>query len=710
MKKSFALFTLLILFVSRLACQNDTAIKVVSPVKGSWSNCQMLVIDNSDNAEYYYSINGSNPELSGTLYKEPVLLDATGDVTLKIARVLPHSAASATQVQVKYSVNPDDGAAYSETFGPFISKFFESGTVDYVCGSSFEIPDSLQFNFDDEKESFLPGQSLSIFKNNVISRYVPCTVKDELSGKKWRFIINTIPEDSPSFTKRDVPFEITDWKTITFKNKSYIYRIDDQFWSSYDEPVVLERNKEHKIYWQSINFSSGNPVECFVLPAAPKIKEKKDENGSVVYSLSGDSSYLLGITDSQGRILLYKKVGIDTFYGDNFSGNLDISVYSSSVYQGKITKAFDVKKRIPSRPEFETASDFYSRKTVKVHISSEPESQLYYSVSKPMIIDELYTVWTPDLFADKTLEFGEYITPSQSETENKAEVLLNALNEGAALYKIRAYSTAGKNTSPVAEYTCVVDSYNYFVNEMAACEASDGSYEKPFTDLAQCLETLNRKQSARVKLLSPVHADGKYQLECNLEIVNSEDCSMIFTPDTTLTVKNSSLVLKDCNLSMENSNPDSQKEAVPVLKLENSVLDMNNCQIAALFGKNGSFIDAYQSSVNLNNTIGSVSAGNYCSFVTGIRSRVTSHESFINVCGQTCVVFTLNESKLELKDNSFKVTGGMGRIAELFGTTGTVSNNIFNSELSEAGKSSALYKDSASSIKENGNEQYGFGN
>ena len=82
MKKLLSSFIFLILCLS----YGFSQIKVLSPEEGNWSNMQPLVIDNSDGAEYFYSLNGSDPKTSGFAYDGPVLIDVTGDIELRIAK------------------------------------------------------------------------------------------------------------------------------------------------------------------------------------------------------------------------------------------------------------------------------------------------------------------------------------------------------------------------------------------------------------------------------------------------------------------------------------------------------------------------------------------------------------------------------------------------------------------------------------------------
>ncbi len=147
---------------------------------------------------------------------------------------------------------------------------------------------------------------------------------------------------------------------------------------------------------------------------------------------------------------------------------------------------------------------------------------------------------------------------------------------------------------------------------------------------------------------------------------------------------------------------------VPYFKLEDSVLDITNCQISASFDKNGLFVEAVRSSVNVSGTIASVSAGTYASFVSGVRTNVNIQNSSINTSAQTCVTLSLNQGNINLNNNSFKISGEKGRIAELFDMTGTLVSNSFKSSLRGASNASAVYTDLKCSVTQLNNDSYGF--
>ena len=75
-KKSLLFLFVFFVFVQSLFSQ----INVLNPMPGNWANKQVLLIDtnNSEAAEYFYSVDGSSPKEFGFAYDGPVLLDKIG--------------------------------------------------------------------------------------------------------------------------------------------------------------------------------------------------------------------------------------------------------------------------------------------------------------------------------------------------------------------------------------------------------------------------------------------------------------------------------------------------------------------------------------------------------------------------------------------------------------------------------------------------------
>ena len=703
------IFLLVSIFFSTEAFAN---LKVISPIEGTFANRQMLVLETDGAGECYYSLNGSDPEAFGFAYDGPVLIDLDGPVEIRIAKTGKYKE----ETFVKYTVLPDN--ALTKGYGNFISTFFDSGILNYTAGAILSVPEELKFSFGLPPDSFLSGRDLSISQNSVLTRYIPCTLLDEASGKKWRFIIKTFPQTAGLYSRRDLPFVISDWDLITFTNENYIYKIDSEYWALPKGSIKLDRSVSHMIRWQNLEYDEGNPIDFFVLPPMPKINQIDGEDGSLVFTLEGDSAYSMSLlssgyeafgTDSASQYQeLFTQLGVDTFYGDSISGALEIGFYADSLYQGKIQVPYAINKRPPSTPLISTSAPaFYSREPVALTIKGEEGSELYYAVSQPYTIpysSETYSA-SSDLFASiKADNFVKSDSPS-------LRLLLNPQENGAVYFKVAAYSKNEKNIGALATYSVIIDQYNYYYNSFADPSDSDGTALRPYASFEQCLEAINKGRYACLRVKGPLKVPaGLHYILSNCLFVNEDDASLEFEAGASLVVKNSNLTLENFTLCPASNSKSIYKieGIVPYFKLEDSVLDINRCQISALYDTNGLFAEAIRSSVNVNGSIASVSAAVYASFISGIKTNVSIKNSSINATASTSVLLSLNQGDVNLVNNSFKISGDKGRIAEFFAVKGSLEANNYKTSLRNSSNAAPLYADKNSEIRQTNEDSYGF--
>lgn len=98
---------------------------VMSPVSGSFENKQLLYIESFNCRWIKYTVNGKDPKASGLLYTGPVLLDATGDVNVKVVAMPRLADSFPMNAEVSFYVNPEtrkeisvnneEGIYYSDT-------------------------------------------------------------------------------------------------------------------------------------------------------------------------------------------------------------------------------------------------------------------------------------------------------------------------------------------------------------------------------------------------------------------------------------------------------------------------------------------------------------------------------------------------------------------------------------------------------------------
>ncbi|MBR4790912.1 MAG: hypothetical protein IK024_08500 [Treponema sp.] len=680
-------------------------LKVISPIEGTFANRQMLVLETDGTGECFYSLNGTDPETFGFAYDGPVLIDLDGPVEIRIAK----TGKNKEEITVKYTVLPDN--AFTASYSSFISSFYDSGILNYTSGSILSIPETLQYSFGLPPDSFLAGRDLSISQSSVLTRYIPCTLLDQANGKKWRFIIKTFPQTAGVYSRRDVPFVITDWDTITFTNENYIYKIDSEYWELPKKSIKLDRSVSHMIRWQNLEYKEGNPIDFFVLPPKPQLEQTTGDDGSLIFNLQGDPSYSMSVLSSGGSGStsyqeLFTQLGVDTFYGDSVSGTLQIGFYTNSVYQGMLEVPFAINKRPPSTPLISTtAASFYSREPVAISIKGETSSDLYYAISEPYTITSASETYSQDSAVFASIRADNFTKADSS----SLSFVLSPEGNGAVYFKVAAYSKNEKNIGPVATYGVIIDQYNYYYNSFADASIADGTSLRPYATFDQCIQAINKGRYACLQVKGQlVVPAGVHYIVSNCLFVNEDDASLEFEQGASLVVKNSNLTIENFTICAAGDGKALYKidGIVPYFKLEDSVLDIKNCQIAALFDSNGLFTEAIRSSVNVSGTIASVSASSYASFISGVRTNVNIQNSSINTTAATSVILSLNQGDVYISNNSFKISGEKGRVAEFFAATGTLEKNSYKASLKNASNSAPVYTDSACSITQKDDSRF----
>ena len=693
MKKLKLLFLIFTLLMFSWALHAE--ISVISPVAGTWANKQMLVIDNASNSgDCFYSIDGSEPQTFGFAYDGPVLLDVTGKVKVQIARIKKDGSTELSSVE--YTVIPD--RAENSDYRGFLAVFYDSGILNYSSGSRIQIPSSLQYSLGLAPESFIPGQVISLANYNVLKRYVPCIIYDSKRNVKWRFIIRTLPQSAGSAAYREVPFTITDWNTITFTNPNLLYKIDSEYWYLPTEERTLDRTKSHMIFWQPLEYAADNSVEFFVLPPKPKIIKKQFDDGSLRYSLKGDESYTLSVYSAEAASYQeqFTAVGADVFYGDKISENITIGVFANSVFQGKVSTRVEIDKRPPVQPVINsTARAFYSRDSVHVSVAGEQGSDLYIALSQPYSLKKTFELYTADNEALQAIPLGEF----RKTKNNSFNITWKPRGSGATYYKMQAYSKHGNNTSLVSEYSIIIDQSSYYFDKNADESMAEGTALHPFTDFDQCYELLKSVRSVNLRLKGQMTINKAYSIQSNFQIINDGSSSIVFGPEGSLEIKGASLDISDCRIS--NSSSSNVSTIIPLIKLENAVCNLKNCEISTEFNKNGTVLDSYNSILTISDLIASANSSTYAAFLSSVKSRMKIYNSVIAVSADTSVVLSATEGTLEATNNSFAVTGRSGRVAELFAVRAKMTNNKLRGSFSDynsvpqaifAGKDTVLYQ------------------
>jgi len=697
MKKSIFLSIFIFVFLG-IFSSAFAQINVINPASGVWANKQMLVIDTSKGGDFYYSIDDSDPAMFGFAYDKPVLLNVTGNVNLKIARIL--SDGNSESVTVKYSVNPDN--AKNKAYENFVSSFYDAGILNYTAGSKLEIPSDLSYKLNDFVE-YIEGTSLSLSSKNVLSRYIPCVVKAKDSSKVWRFVIRTLPQYAAANTTRSVPFRIENWENIVFTDNNVLYKIDGEFWQLSSKNRKIDRSISHMISWQNVEYHKGNPVDYCILPQKPELKTVQEKDGSFSYIVSGDKSYKLSVlSDSKEYSELYPEIGADVFFGDNTQGNLKIGFFANSVFQGELDASYNIDKCPPVTPFITPDFDgFYSRKRVRMNIKTEPQNKLFVAVTKPLIIENVTQLSDEYIEELKHTKTGDYYNFA-----DEIDLELLESKEGAVFYKIQAYSKNEISNSPVVDYCVIIDHYNYFFDSSAPSENANGSAAHPYNSIKKCIEEINKCDSVclRVKGIAEFPPQ-QIEITSDCEILSDENAVFDFVPGSSLLIK--SKVSLNCG-TLKKSAGNSENIFNPLIKIDGGSLKIDKVQIAGNFGKNGLVFDAANANLTLMNVIASVDAVSYSSFISADNSNINLKNCTVNTSGSTCVLLSTSNCGVYASDNQLKVSGNSGRIAQLLDSSAVFDSNIYKCELIKNNDNAVVFANAGTKLKEVNNTNYEF--
>ena len=722
MRKELRLLAVVIsvslLAIARLSA--FSAKNIISPIPGTWANMQALVIDVSDGSDVYYSLTSSDPLASGFAYDGPVLIDASGAVTLYV------SAVSSTGVRSDYTVSYTVAYATSSTNSANAALFIKALTDNpirrYVSGTLLSIPSELKYGMDNT-EPVLAGKSFTVSILNKLERYIPCSVTD---GKSyWRFIIHTVAASSDPVNERTVPFALTNWTTFTYTGQKLIYQIDDGYWSADRKSVTIDRSVPHVIRWQSVEYQFGNPVQEYLLPAKPELVVAKNDAGVILLSIPADDGFQLGAGIKKtpaGQIAqgLYSTIGIDTFDGDEVRGPLDVSVYYQNVFQGTLPVPVDIDKQPPENPQIVSSSKVkYARNVVTLTITSQGSSKIFYAVSAPIESDTGFENVPPDKF--DSVPIGTY-------TEYDGNpVVLKSTSDSAAFYKVNSYAVdeAG-NTSGVSEYRIVVDEYNYYLsvsgkkfnNDTSVDSEPDGSYGNPFTTFAQALKVINSLKYTRLHVSGSIEIEsGDYVISSSCKIVGNNN-HIVFSQDAVITVQGGSFEAENCIFEKQVKAGADKKyltdEQTKVLQRmfivgTGSKVHFTGCELVGVFSSDGVLVDVNDASITFTNCGLTVQADNYACALSQEKTASEVQKTRITSIAATCVCLSVHKGSVAVSDSTCHVIGKLGRIAELVQTKATVSGCLLNGSFeTKSNGLTAIWKDVDSSLVQKDNSETGF--
>ncbi|MCR4822821.1 MAG: hypothetical protein K5873_08135 [Treponema sp.] len=654
--------------------------QVISPVKGTFSNRQSLVLDLSEGEEAFYSYSSSDPLSSGFAYDSPVLIDTAGFISLRIAIV---KGEAIQEFKIDYQVN--------ENGNPFATGTAEKAFIDRVlseniltCSSEniIEVPKGLTFSIGDGEKPLMRALTLAVSPDNKLSRYIPCTL--ETKNSRWRFIIFLKADQTGSEAESDLPFEFSDWETFTFTGKNLIWCLDDGLWSASKKSIKIDRSKKHTLYYQDVDYKAGNTIYSFEIPTRPQIK-KDNFDGAQFFSIQGDLRYRFSLINSGAEGAappdksLYQTMTFDTFYGDYVKGKALFAIYCDGLYQGELTVPYEIDRQPPLPPKFlPSEPGNYARKDVKLRVSSEKDAEIYLCLSGP------YTV-SSNSYLDNNSEF-DYITPDEFFLYKSQNILLRAGVEKTVCYKAFAYAKdkAG-NVSSTASYQVIIDEFNYFIDGGAPSFAADGSRLHPYNSFDQVTDVINQGKFVHFFVSGNVYLPaGKTEITSNSSFTGLADARIIFSPSSYVLVKDSSVEFQNCVLEKEL--PSSGQSDSRFMIFERAAASFEDCEIFASFSDDAYALSGETSIVNFKNSGLTVKSSGYALGVSGNNSRISLEKSRVSVISDTSVNFSLKGGSFELDSSECSLISHLGRVIEACGVNLRLKSNTYRGDFSDQKK------------------------
>ncbi len=661
---------------------------ILSPVSGVWKNKQALVLNLEKGTDVYYSFTGSDPYVSGFFYDSPVLIDQTGDVIVKIASIAQNGERK--DFTIEYNVEENSGVEYSIQSKEFINSINQNPAVPYISGTDFFIPSEFLYSLENSKTPYLKSKLFLSGKNSV-ERFVPCFAVDFTGNNFFHFVIQVLPAEKTADSKADnVPFEISEWNNFSFKDKNFIYRIDDENWKSPSEQSFIDRNFAHKISWQPVEFYPENKIFEYELPAKPSVLSKKNKNGVVEFFIDGNENFSFEKNSSFAYA--------DAFENEDIKSSACFKIFYNGNYQGTIDVDFSIDRLPPEPPEiFSSSVGKLTRAKSFFRISSEPGAKIFYALSKPFEI--------PDGFVESAQAEFEKIKPENFSLYNGNEIFLKSSDRNAVFYKVCAYSVdASGNKSEVSEKKIIIDEINYYLSANSQNEIQDGSYDNPFKSFEQLISVL---KSSNKKL--------RFHIYGNIEIPDSEfliskDCTFI-GHDSSLSFKENS-VIKISNVNVEFENliveKKSQAENSPLVFAKNSSVGISNCEFSAVFLKKGSLLDFKNSKVQIENSGFTIQADSYACGISSENSNVVCKNSRFTSVAESCFNAKISGGTCSFSDSSFSLIGTLGRGIQILNANALIVQNEFNARLSDSTKKSSPIWSNVNSVVSEKNIQKGF--
>ncbi len=630
------------------------------------------MLASSQASELYYSLTGTDPFVSGFAYDGPVLIEKKGAVKVRIGVV--ESDGTKKEFAVDYNVMPAVLSDLDDETREFAEKnLVKTPLITYRSGTEYSLPSGIRYSFEKTRTPFL-RQKLKLKAENFVERFASFFATDGLNN--YHSVIRIIPGEKASVSKKvELPFSITDWNGFSFTDRKFFYQIDDEMWNSDYTDRFIERNVEHTIHFQSVDYEGDSLCYEYILPSIPEIKSKNVGDGVVHFFLPEDGRY----TFENGE----KIIQGEAFWGEDAEGAFCPKVYLDGMLQGIVKVDYKLDRLAPEDPVISASGNStFSRNTLALKIECAEDAEIFYAVSEPVYYDEGKDI-PSDIEMAMPEDFDRYIG---------SDIVIGSYEDKSCAYKVFAYAVDGAgNSSRVVEQKYIIDEMNFYVGPGSDENKADGSYMNPFVSLEQAISAINSSEGGK-----RLHLKGDLEVKDGEHVI-SKDCviygnggKIVFIGSASLVVQNASVEIKKCTLEKHDDGPSL------LLKANEGSISFDDCEIAGFYKEDGKLFEIKNSDVSFVDCGLTVSASriSMCGDISAGSLKVSS--SRLTALGQSASALKVMNCNASFDHNLFTLIGGICKGVDIAGGTVSFAGDIFNAQ------SDGKYKNSGAVFRNGG--------
>lgn len=612
--------------------------KVVNPVPGNWADSQVLLVDSAPGTDIFYSIDGSDPAVSGLDYSGPVLLETTGPTRLRVSAV--SASGKRFSGEVFYTV---DGSA-----GKGVPGLPAGGNlVDLKEFGELTVPEGFSWGIGDGAPSN-PGGKAIVFSSvrGTVCRY-PLTVTDGTTS--WRWVcssgarITPVGTNAPAVEPGKPEVRILDWYFVSVDSASPVYFSSDRKnWRLYTGPVFFDRVSDATFWWYSAGWKSGE-IQRVSLPARVSLTGISDGavTGNPVFLEASPATYECHYEVStsfrarepdSSSPLLASGLLFEVPSGVSSAFSVRVVAIHEGLVHGELETSFLLDRKPPRAPSAGIDPDVpWSRDPVRLTPSGE---------------DMIQVSVLPDRFSHDGTSF-----------------VLSGDPTSAVDYEITLFAVdrAG-NKSPVVTRAVTVDLNAIYVDaSTVTTSVRNGSPSSPYASLDDALDAVRGSTPWRIYVSGEAALRRIHTLRSDVSIYGENAARIIASEDATLTVPYGTLSVSDCAIVRAEGKP-----AVP--KPESGTFDLP--------GRLHAFIDVSSATLTLDSVVFSSSGTKVGPIVRAADSSVVcSNSGFTLDGGEYALLFDLLRSDARIESCSFAVSARNASALSLMSSTVSVADS-----------------------------------